>query len=315
MNACHIASGGVFDSLMSQFCNAAATWEIYINPIAKKIFYILFGMEFMWQLTVRKIFAGDVEKLWVFFFTRSVLGFFFAKYLVDVNLYKQIIEYFASLGGMFGGFTLNLTPGHNFGTLGPSEVISNFACIADSIHQATDSTGAFEYLTLKFSLAIMLVLLLVILVYIAFYLMKVILQAYFLLYAGFILTGFAGSSWTMSFWQRYLQAIIGMSVKFLAVCFLFGVLNIQIKSWAADISTATNIISLGSIILKTLGSAMIIGLLAHQLPEWAASTLAGSINMNLESSIPSLRHSSSGASMSKFNNTTLFPPSFLQRGK
>ena len=282
---CSVQSGGVFDSLVTQYANAAAGWQSLINPIAKRLFFILFGMEFMWQLAVKKVFAGDIEKLWVFFFTRTVLCFFLAKYILNVELYQQVIEYFASLGSKAGGYSLSLSAGNNFGGMGPSEVIGNFSCIAGAVHQITDSTGALQYLTLKFSLAIMQVLLFVVLSFIAFYLIKVLLQTYFLLYAGFILTGFAGSSWTASFWQRYIQAISGMAIKFMTVSFLMGILTTQIKGWAIDLNAANNIIDLASVVLKVLGSAIIIAMLSHELPEWAASTLGGNINMRFASQL------------------------------
>ena len=276
---CTVLPGGILDNIVSQFSNAGYAWQSKINPIVKQIFYALFAMEFMWQLTVKKVFAGDVEKLWVFFFTRTILGFFFARYVINVSLYQEIIEYFANLGSISSGYTLSLTAGQNFKSLGPSEIISNFSCISNAISAVTDGTGAFDYITLKITLAIMQVILLVVLSLTAFYIIKVILQAYFLLYAGFILTGFAGSSWTMSFWQRYLQAVAGVAIKFLAVSFLLGVLMMQMQGWATDVSAAKDIVALGAVILKVLGSAVIISLLCSELPEWAASTLASNINM------------------------------------
>lgn len=276
---CTVAPGGVLDNIVSQFANAGYAWQNKVNPIAKQLFSLLFAMEFMWQLTVKKVFAGDIEKLWVFFFTRTILGFFFAQYIVNVDLYQQIIEYFADLGGTSSGYVLSLTAGQSFKSLGPSEIISNFSCISSAISNVTDGTGAFDYITLKITLAIMQVILLIVLSLTAFYIIKVILQAYFLLYAGFILTGFAGSSWTIGYWQRYLQAVSGIAIKFLAVSFLLGVLMMQMQGWAIDVSSAKDIVDLGAVILKVLCSAVIISLLCSELPEWAASTLAGSINM------------------------------------
>ena len=282
---CNIQSGGTLDNLVTQFGNVAATWQTQINPIAQRIFFILFGMEFMWQLVVRKIFAGDIEKLWVFFFTRVVLCFFFAKYIVNVALYEQIIEYFAHLGSKLSGYSLSLTPGNNFSSMGPSEIMGNFACVSDVVHQITDSTGSLDYLTLKISLAIMQVMLFVVLALFAFYIIKVFLQAYFILYAGFILTGFAGSSWTRTFWERYIQAVAGIAIKFLTVCFLLGILTTQMKLWAVDINAAKDVVELGGIVAKVVCSAIIMALLSHQLPEWAASSLAGNVNMQFASQL------------------------------
>lgn len=277
--SCNTSSGGALDNLLIQFANSASNWQYTIEPLAKKIFYILFVTEFMWQLTVKKVFAGDIEKLWVFFFTRISLCFFFAKYIVNIKLYKQAIEYIMVLGGRASGFNM----GSNVGglmSLGPSEVVSNFACISDVVHQVTDTTGAFDYLTLKFTLAILQVLLLIILVYIAFQLIKVILQTYFLLYVGFLLTGFSGSSWTYTFWERYVRTVVGIAIKFLAFCFILGVLMNQMHSWANDMNTATSNIELGGIVLKVFASSLIYALLIAELPEWASSNLTGSVNIN-----------------------------------
>ncbi len=278
---CAADSGGVLDSLVTQFGEVAETWQNQINPLAKKIFFILFSMEFLWQLMVKKIFAGDIEKLWVFFFTRCVLCFFFAKYLVNVDLYQGIIVYVSNLGSKLGEFSLNMTPGANFQTLSPSAILGNFSCISDSIHQVTDNTGALQYITIKFTLAIMQVLLFVVLIFIAYYLMKVILQAYFLVYVGFLLTGFAGSSWTVNYWQKYLQAISAVAIKFLVVCLIMGVLNVQIHNWGGLINNAQGIDQLVGVIIKVLGTSILLALMLQQLPDWAAQALAGQVNLHM----------------------------------
>ncbi|MDQ5920192.1 MAG: type secretion system protein TrbL [Pseudomonadota bacterium] len=280
---CIVHAGGFLDSLVTKFANTSSVWQNEINPIAKRLFSLLFALEFMWQLVVKKIFAGDVEKIWVFFFTRTILGFLFAHYITNPELYQQVIEYVANLGSKVSGYTLSLTPGNNYyNSLSPSEVIGNFACIADSIHQISDKTGSFNYLTVKFALAIMQVLLFVVLAFLSFYLMKVILQAYFLLYAGFLLTGFAGSSWTVTFWQQYVKAISGTCIKFLAVCFILGILEGEVRGWAAQINAAyiaNDIIILSGVVLNILGSSIVMLLLSYQLPEWAALTLTNNVKV------------------------------------
>jgi P-type conjugative transfer protein TrbL len=285
---CQVKGGGVLDNLVAQFGNIAFGWQAQINPLAKKIFFILFGMEFMWQLTIKKVFAGDVEKLWVFFFTRTVLCFFFAKYLVNIELYQGIITYMATLGGRIGAFSLNLHPGSNFPTVGPSEILGNFSCFAESIHRLSESSGAIEYITTKISLAIMEVILFIVLAFIAYCLIKVILETYFLVYAGFLLAGFAGSSWTMSYWQKYFQAISGVAIKFFTICLIMGGLMAQMQSWVSLINAAHSITELAAVVLRVLGTAVIIALIVSQLPEWAAATLAGHVNINLGQSLESI---------------------------
>ena len=301
---CRIQGGGILDGMITQFGNAASGWQTQINPIAKKLFFILFGMEFMWQLAVKKVFAGDVEKLWVFFFTRTVLCFFFAKYIVNVALYQDVIMYMSKLGSQLGGFVLNINPSQNFTTLSPSAVVSQFTCLADSIHKISDPTSTLHYITLKFTLAIMQVMLLVILSLIAYSMMKIMLQTYFLLYVGFLLTGFAGSSWTMDYWKRYIQGITGVAIKFLTMCFLMGVLVVQMKSWAPSINAATSVEGLGSAVLKILGSGIIMALIANQLPDWAAQTLAGGVNMQMANALAPIANFMSGRNVGGGNSSS-----------
>src|SRR3990167_6889226 len=121
---------------------------------------------------------------------------------------------------------------------------------------------------MKLTLAIIQVALFVVLCIIAYALMKTLLQAYFLLYVGFILTGFAGSSWTASYWQSYVKSISEIAIKFLAMCLIMGVMTTEMKGWAISISNATDLPTLAGIVLRAFGSAFIIALTTYQLPEW-----------------------------------------------
>lgn len=299
-NVCHIEGGGILDNLVTSFGNAAKGWETQISPLAKRIFYVLFFLEFMWQLIIKKIFSGDIEKLWVFFFTRTVLGFFFAHYLVDVNFYQAAITSIAHIGTNLGGYVLNITPGNNFNSFGPSEVIGHFSCLADSIHVITDDTGAFQYITTKFTLSIIQVLLFIILAFIAYTLMKTIIQTYFLLYVGFFLTGFAGSSWTASYWEKYVSALSEMAIKFLSISLLMGVVKVQMASWANIINAANDdIYKLSAAVIQILGSSFIIALIVYQLPEWAASRLNGSIKLRYGSEVSGFMSGGNSSSNSK----------------
>lgn len=299
---CQIKSGGVLDNMVTDFGHAAQNWQNQINPIAHKIFYALFGMEFMWQLTVKKVFAGDIEKLWVFFFTRAVLGLFFAKYLVNPEIYQAAIISIAKIGTNMGGYALNLNAGNNFNGFGPSEIMGHFACLADSIHAITDDTGSFEYITIKLTLAIVQVVLFIVLAFIAYSLMKTILQTYFLLYVGFFLTGFAGSSWTANYWEKYVQTLSGMAIKFLSVSLIMGVLITQMNGWINGINVANgDITKLSSILLQVLGSSFIIALIVRELPEWASSSLSGSVNVRFADSILNVSKFMSGGGSNSLN--------------
>ena len=278
---CHIKGGGIFDSLILQFANVGTKWQNEVNPLARKFFFILFAMEFMWQLSVKKVFAGDIEKLWVFFFTRISLCFFFAKYLINIELYTGIISYMVGLGSRLSGFSLNISINAPFNTLGPSAILGYYSCVADMVHMVTEQTSSWGDLTSKMTLAIVQVMVFVVLVFIAFYISTVILQAYAIIYVGFIFTGFAGSSWTWDYWQSYLSAIISIGIKFMVVCFLMGVFQVQIQSWATDIAGVKNIADASAVITRICGTALFVAFALFKLPEWLAATLTGKFMMHM----------------------------------
>lgn len=284
-NACVIhAQGGLLDKFIGDFASIAVSLGAKSDQYAHWIFWLLFAFEFMWQLVIKKVFAGDIEKLWLFFFTRMILGMFFAKYIINLELYKGIISFFATFGSELAKINFKITDGGAslFHGLTPSMIISYFSCVADAVHAVTDGSGVISYITLKVFFAIMLIIVFMLLLVLAFVLIKVLFQTYILLYAGFILVGFAGSSWTMNYWQRYLQAISAMAIKFMIITVLMGFIQAESVNWMTQISNARGSIQgLAGALISILGETTIFTLIAYQLPEWAGTVLAGEVRIRL----------------------------------
>jgi type IV secretory pathway TrbL component len=179
--------------------------------------------------------------------------------------------------------------------------------MSDAIHQVSDTTGTFQFITLKITLAVIQVALFIVLALIAFCLIKAIIQAYFLIYAGFFLAGFIGSSWTISYWQRYFHAISAIAIKFFTICFIMGILIVQMQGWANDINNAKDIADLGTVILRVFGLAFLYALIIYQIPEWAATTLAGEINLQFASGFNSTASIMSGQSLNRSNSAPNSP--------
>jgi hypothetical protein len=281
---CRIASGGILDNLVLSFYQTMHQYSYQTTNLANKIFITLFALEFLWQLTINKIFIGDLEKLWVFFFVRSALGLFFAKYLVNIDFYRGIIAFVAKFAAQIGGFDINFEDGMSsiFAGITPSTLISYFSCIADVVHQGADSTGVVSYITIKIMLAISLLLFFLVLISISYLLMEVFIKTYFLLYVGFILTGFAGSSWTFNYWQRYLTQISAIALEFLTQCILLGVFKVQADSWIGLLTNVnSNLDSLVGAFIQILGVALIFMYLMYTMPRWVGRSLAGEVRLKM----------------------------------
>jgi type IV secretory pathway TrbL component len=124
----------------------------------------------------------------------------------------------------------------------------------------------------------------------------VFIKTYFLLYVGFILTGFAGSSWTMDYWQRYLQQISAMALEFLTQCVLLGVLKSQVDSWVTLLTNAnSDIMTLSGVFINMLGVSIIFVTLMYSMPRWIGGNLAGKVRLKLDDRLSAVSDFMSGS--------------------
>lgn len=274
---CKLANTGQLNNLLYSFRIEAIKWQSIITKDAVKIFNILFAFEFLWQISVNKVFAGDIEKLWVYFFTRLTIGYIFSKYLINIKFYTDIINFFLKTAGKINGYNMNLESG--FQDISPSAIMSIFPCISNAIHNITDTVGVVEYITAKIAFGIVLILMFFILLFIAYTVMEVLIKTYFVLYVGFILTGFAGSPWTSSYWQKYFKTIFANSIRLFTVCFIMGIMHHQILEWTIFLNKADTPQLLSAAIFYILGNSSIFALFLYKLPNFAANSLVGDISL------------------------------------
>ena len=177
----------------------------------------------------------------------------------------------------------NINMNGHFNDLGPSKVISYFACVSDLIHIGADKSGVVDYITLKIVLAALEIILFVILSIIAYCMLEVYVQMYFLLYAGFVLTGFAGSSWTNAFWQKYVHSVSYIAIKFFVISILMGLMLSTVEMWADQISQVAaqenNGAGITAAIMNILCSAIILVFMIKELPNWAAKSLSATVKL------------------------------------
>lgn len=274
---CKLTNTGQLNNLLYSFRFEAIKWQGTITRDAVKIFDVLFALEFLWQLVVNKIFAGDVEKLWVYFFTRLTIGYIFNRYLVNIKFYTDIINFFLKTAGKINGYDASLESG--FQDISPSAIMSIFPCVSNAIHSIADTVGIVEYITAKIAFGIVLIIIFFILLFIAYMVMEILIKTYFVLYVGFILTGFAGSSWTSSYWQKYFKTICATAIKLFTVCFIMGIMHHQIIEWTDLLNKADTVQLLSGAIFYILGSSAIFALILCKLPDFAANSLIGDISL------------------------------------
>ena len=108
-----------------------------------------------------------------------------------------------------------------------------------------------------------------------------IIEAYFVLFGGFFLVAFAGSSWTKSYWEKYLSYVVAVGVRLFFTALILGVLQTTWKdnSWVPK--SASEITELPFNLLSMLMVLTLDVVLMVTLPSKAAALMNGAVQAGL----------------------------------
>ena len=220
--ACSIAPGGTsgFDTILNTYATIATRWTTTILPKATTLFWILFGLEFLYQFTFKKVIAYDIQKLYVFFVVRIFTAYMFVQVFLNIGFYQGIITYFTNLGSLLGGTSITLAGGASGMAVSPSSIMNYLEC-QYAIPAGALAVGSFSPMGGDL-FAMLLFAVLTLIVSIPVTLMITMIDAYVVIFGGFILCGFSGSSWTQSYWQRYLSYVGGVAIRLFVTCLILG---------------------------------------------------------------------------------------------
>lgn len=300
------ATGGLLDVFLQNYYNASKVWTGVLAPIAIKLFWFWFTCEFLWQLTFKKILTNDLQKLYVFFVIRIFTAYFFAQCFVNPDFYLGIIQYFTILGAKAGGFSVNPTSGNPFGTLSPSGIINIGLCSWNSLFAFlganTGWASVVNAIVYAVPMIVMTLLITIVAIIMALALVMLALESYIVLFGGFILCGFAGSSWTQSYWQKYLSYVSGIAIRFFVMCLILGLMQTQLNTLFAYIvsaSAGSDYVTLIGVFFNTLICMVINAIIVLKVPAMAGAMLSGQVSGSLGDLMQGAAMAMSGASMVK----------------
>ena len=300
------ATGGLLDVFLQNYYSVSQTWTGVLAPIATKMFWFWFTCEFLWQLTFKKILTNDLQKLYVFFVIRIFTAYFFAQCFVNPAFYLGIIQYFTTLGAQAGGFSINPTSGNPFGTLSPSGIINIGMCSWNSLFAFLGANAGWasvvNAIIYAVPMIIMTLLITLVAIMMALALVMLALESYIVLFGGFILCGFAGSSWTQSFWQKYLSYVSGVAIRFFVMCLILGLMQTQLNTLFTSIvsaSSGSDYVALIGVFFNTLICMVINAFVVLKVPAMAGAMLSGQVSGGLGDLMQGASMVMSGASMVK----------------
>ncbi len=272
--------GGQLDDLIALFQKTSITWVSPMQLIAVQIFAIVFIPETAWLL-IKSFLENNYGRMWTLLGIRIVTAGFFMYWIQHPEIFHGIIQFFAQAGAKASGFTF--TPDGTF-TLKPSMIINYYQTIDNSVSKALETAGLTD-IGVIFSVSIQLLITEFALIIIALILTVTLLEANIVICGGIALLGFAGSNWTISYFQSYLKYAIGIAIKFMVICLLMGmfqhILQTQIDQFTHVCHDGVcPIREVGHAFGQTLVLVVVITYLAYKVPEMASSMLSGTLNMN-----------------------------------
>lgn len=279
------------NSILNNYYTASSGWVTTLQPIAIKLYWFWFTAELLYQITFKKVLANDTNKLWYFLMIRVFTGYMFANIFVDPAFYSGIIQYFVNLGGQAGHFNINPSSGNPFGSMSPSAVLDIGSTLWTENWSFIKSVPTTGLITLGLPLVLLSIGVYILMAIMAFTLFITALEAYIVMNAGVILCGFAGSSWTQGFWNKYLSYVGGIAIRLFVMCLILGLVyrqvldnQLQVEVTGAAFIKDPNDINqaafIGSVI-KILIDMLVCTFLVVKVPSMAGSMLTGTVNSGM----------------------------------
>ncbi len=300
---------GAYNNILNAFVTTANTWQAKLLPLVTRIFWGFFAAEFLYQLTFKKILSNDLSKLYVFFVIRIFTAYIFAFVFLNLQTYMGIIGFFTRIGADLGGYQLDF--GGTTGGMGitPSDLVSYLTCkfsIIMAILAAASAIPMIGGMQDYFGISLLVIVVLINLIGVMF--LVTMVDAYIVLFGGFILVGFSGSSWTQSYWQKYLSYAVGSGIRLFMTCLLLGLVVAAFGNVSFDwnwtdlfkiVVPITFLPKMLSYAFDMLGVCVLSVYLLMTIPSKAASMLTGSMGGGMGELVGAASMLMAGGSMAK----------------
>lgn len=219
---------GVFDHVVNDFYVIAASWLKKLLPIAKGIFWLTSLLEFLWMVGVKKMLAGQADKiLYIAIYRAIVAGLLFSLFVDNVDFYIGIIKWILNIGNVLGGAISGQPSGTIYSVSDLFDQIWNAVKVPFSILIVTSFAAGVVSTSLGTFLFFVVGGIIVVVLGCCVTVMWLLARAWIVLFGGFFLTGFIGSNWTRNYWQKYLSFVVGVGFSLFGLSLVLVMVTAQ----------------------------------------------------------------------------------------
>lgn len=255
-----VPTNNSIQGIMDIYKDAASSWAPILVGYANRIFFILAAIDIAWMAIMLALNPGEFSDF-VANLVRKVifLGFFLALLINGSSWAGLIVRSLTQAGGAansIAGGTFNVTPALVFDT--------GFQLCS----QIFSELSAWEPID---SLAIIIggIIIMICFALISAMMLLMYVQGYVIIYAGVILLGFGGSTFTKDIALKYFQAALAVGAKLFVMILLVGLGQTIINSW-----TAVFTLNLSQIVLF-IGASIVLLALVKEVPNMVGDLING----------------------------------------
>lgn len=244
------------DSIVDTFKAQTASWSGVLQPYAENLFWILAFIQFSWAM-ITLAFRGNDLGEWVTVIVNQILfiGFFYWLLQNITSFGKAILNSFKIAGESAVGVSLE-----------PSKVFNSGLDIVTKMLNAVSAWSPIDSLAMIISSIVVIACFAIIT---AFTILALV-EGYFVIYAGVLMMGFGGSSWTKDYAVKTLQYAVSVGAKIFVLALLLGVLNGIMSKWVSQFNAEKNLD-----IILIIGCSLVFVALVKIIPELIQGIING----------------------------------------
>src|SRR4051812_41387123 len=252
------AVGGSLDTIVDKFKEATSQWESAIKKAAISLFWILAAIEFAVTALFLALAGGGFQNLAAEIVKRIlVVGLFFFILDQGPTIVDAVIKSFRQLSQSAGGVGFRPSNIFNAGVLVAQK-------LADNVSFWTDTSKSLGLLIAALVVVICFAL-------IAAIVIVTTVEMYIVTYAGIILLGFGGSTFTKDYAVKYLTYAVSVGLKLMVMGLVVSIGQTIITSTASNFQNQSN-----TEVYIVVGVAIVLLAVTKALPSMLQSIVVGS---------------------------------------
>lgn len=257
--------GGTFRQIQT----AANAWIPAIMAAATRLFYLLAAIDFAWS-TPSFLRESDFMGLFLSLIKKLlVISFFYAVLVNGQTWIPAIVNSFITIGTNATG----LPAAQN-----PSDIMAQGIQICSDLFDKVNGANLLTQTGAALTTILMIVMVFASYLIIVLHYIVTKLEAIIVMTAGYIFLGFAGSRWTMPYFERYISLAISTGVRLMLIYLMLGVFKTVSQNWIAAMDAYTPD-QPALQIFPTIASMLLFAFASWMIPKMAGSIASGSLGL------------------------------------